>query len=40
MMASPTIFAALVGLAIVGAAVAAVVLIAMILHDWRKNQLW
>lgn len=38
--ASPALFAGLVSLAIVGAAVAAVVLLVMIVRDWRSGRLW
>ncbi len=39
-LASPTLFGILVGAAIAGAAGAAVVLLALIVRDWRGGSLW
>ena len=38
--ASPALFSILIIAAIVGAAIAACVLIAMIISDWRGQKLW
>jgi len=39
-LASPSVFAILVGASIVGAAIAAIVLIILFFCDWRSRRLW
>lgn len=39
-LASPALLGVLVGVAIAGAAVAAVVLLGLIIRDWRRGSLW
>ena len=38
--ASPTLFSVLIIAAIIGAAIAAIVLIGLIISDWRGQRLW